>query len=358
MTIDSTVASNDKEKADALNIFFSSVFTLEYLQNIPAFEDRCENFLSSVDLSDKTIMVRFKKLKHKKSPGPDCIHPRILKELSEYLLVPLRILFTRSLSEGVLPNSWKISHVIPIFKGAKRSCASNYKPVSLTYIICKMLESLIWDALIKHLLDNNLLVEYHHGFIWGRSCVTQLLKIMDTSTEILDEGYDVDIAYLDYRKAFDSVPYERLLIKLEGHGMKNPILGWIRNFLIGRSQRVMIDSDKFEWAPVASGILQGHVLRPVLFIIYVNDLPDLIHSSIQMFADDTKVFNKITCSSDHEELQRDIDSLVEWSVAWQLKFNTAKCKIMHIGDPIAIRSTACEVTQVQQILKAQRKKRT
>ena len=118
---------------------------------------------------------------------------------------------------------------------------------------------------------------------------------MDTWTEILDEGYDVDVAYLDYRKTFDSVPNERLLIKLAGYGVKNPILGWIRNFLIGRNQRVVINSAKSEWVPVTSGIPQGSVLRPVLFIIYVNDLPDIIHSSIQMFADDTKVFNKITC---------------------------------------------------------------
>ena len=194
-----------------------------------------------------------------------------------------------------------------------------------------MMESLICDAIIKHLIDNNLLVECQHGFIQGRSCVTQLLKIMDTWTEILDEGYDVDVAYLDYRKAFDSVPYERLLIRFEGYGVKNPILGWIRNFLIGRSQRVVINSAKSEWAPVTSGIPQGSVLRRVLFIFYVNDLPDIIHSSIQMFADDTIVFNKITCSCDCEELQRDIDSLVEWSVAWQLNFNTAKCKTMHIG---------------------------
>ena len=113
--------------------------------------------------------------------------------------------------------------------------------------------------------------------------------------------------------------------------MKNPILGWIRNFLIGSSQRVVVSSAKSEWAPVTNGIPPRSVLRPVLFIIYVNDLPDIIHSSIQMFPDDTKVFNKITCPSDCKELQRDIDSLVEWSVAWQLKFNTAKCKIMHIG---------------------------
>ena len=123
----------------------------------------------------------------------------------------------------------------------------------------------------------------------------------------------------------------RLLITLEGYGVKYLILGWIRNFLIGRSQRVVIDSAKSELAPVTSGIPKTSVFRPVLFIIYVNDLPDIIHSSIQMFADDTKVFNKITCSSDCEELQRDIDSLIEWSVAWQLKFNTGRCKIMHIG---------------------------
>ena len=149
--IDSTVASNNKDNADALNIFFSSDFTQEDLQNILAFEDRYENLLSSVGLSDKAIMDKFKKLKHNKSPGPDGIHPRILRELSEYLLVPLRILFTRSLSEGVLPDSWKISHVIPIFKSGKRSCASNYRPVSLTCIICKMLELLIHDAIMTHI---------------------------------------------------------------------------------------------------------------------------------------------------------------------------------------------------------------
>ena len=134
--IGSTVASNDKEKADALKV------------------------------------------------RAWYIHPRILKELPAYLLVPLRILFTRSLSEGVIPNSWKISHVIPIFKGGKRSCASNYRPVSLTCIICKMMESLIHDAIIKHLINNNLLVQCQHGLIQGRSCVTQLLKILGTWTEI------------------------------------------------------------------------------------------------------------------------------------------------------------------------------
>ena len=108
------------------------------------------------------------------------------------------------------------------------------------------------------------------------------------------KSYNVDVAYLNYRKAFDSVPYERLLMKLEGYGVKNPILCWTRNFLIGRSQQVVVNSAKSEWAPVTSDIPQGSVLRPVLFIIFVNDLPDIIHSSIQMFADDTKVFNKIT----------------------------------------------------------------
>lgn len=181
------------------------------------------------------------------------------------------------------------------------------------------------------MIDNNFLSEYQHGFVHGRSCTTQLLKVVDRWTEILDQGGTVDAVYLDFAKAFDTVPHQRLLVKLAGYGINGHILEWIRHFLTGRKQRVGVAGTFSEWAEVDSGVPQGSVLGPVLFVCYINDMPDNIASFIYMYADDTKIFRRADSDRDRQALQRDIDELARWAEKWQLRFNVEKCKIMHLG---------------------------
>ena len=226
---------------------------------------------------------------------------------------------------------WKTAEVVPIFKKGKKSDPNNYRPVSLTSSVCKLVETVIRDAIFKHLESNELLTDAQYGFRKGRSCCTQLLDSMKDWANAIDEGYSMDIIYLDYRKAFDSVPHERLLNKLEAYGIKGEIHRWIRNFLIGRTQRVIVNGEYSKAASVSSGIPQGSVLGPILFLIFINDLPEILQSIVKLFADDTKLYRTIVDKNDETILQNDIDQIAAWSERWQIPFNVNKCKVLKVG---------------------------
>ena len=184
---------------------------------------------------------------------------------------------------------------------------------------------------MSFLNENKLLNEHQHGFRSGRSCVTQLIDVLDTWTGMLEEDGGVDVAYLDFSKAFDSVPHQRLLKKVKAHGIHGNLVDWIGSFLIGRKQRVVVNGKESSWASVVSGIPQGSVLGPILFVIYINDLPDNLRGHVEMFADDTKVYAHIKDPQDGDILQYDLNSLSDWAEKWQLKFNVCKCGVMHYG---------------------------
>lgn len=181
------------------------------------------------------------------------------------------------------------------------------------------------------MISNELLSDYQHGFVLGRSCTTQLLQVLDKWTEVLDEGGSVDVIYLDLAKAFDTVPHQRLLNKLFGYGVGGRILEWIKQFLTGRRQKVRVGQAESAWSEVISGVPQGSVLGPVLFVCYINDLPDIVSSFIYMYADDTKLFRRAGNGEDQEGLQWDLDLVGGWADKWQLCFNVEKCKTMHLG---------------------------
>jgi hypothetical protein len=325
-------ATTDEEKAHMLNEFFCSVFTNEDTSHIPDFEERkFENELRNIEVSREEVMKKLKALKIDKSPGPDALHPRILKEAAEEIALPLAHIFNKSREESKLPQIWKDANVSPLFKKGKRSDPGNYRPVSLTCIICKVMESIIRDRLMKHMDENKLLSDHQHGFLSGRSSSTNLLKVLDSWTESLDGGTPLDAVYLDFAKAFDSVPHERLLTKLNKYGVRGDVLGWIRQFLTGRRQRVRVNGAESSWKPVTSGIPQGSVLGPVLFVIFINDLPEVTSCPVEMFADDTKLYSPLNNHDDQVKLQEDIHKLTEWASKWQLRFNAGKCKILHLG---------------------------
>ena len=170
-----------------------------------------------------------------------------------------------------------------------------------------------------------------HGFRKGYSCLTNLLQFLDVATDIFDRGDQLDVSYLDFGKAFDKVPHKRLGLQLKSHGITGKMFDWIELWLSGRQQRVLLNGVKSKWREVHSGVPQGSVLGPLLFLIFVNTIENGIDSTVLKFADDLKVFKVIRDVDDQNAFQSDLDKLVKWSEAWQMKFNISKCKVMHVG---------------------------
>ena len=317
-----------------LSSFFTSVFTKENMQDIPDVPTKkFDAVLKDVKISKDRIRKKILSLNIAKSPGPDRVHPRLLKELAEIILEPLEKMFNLGLQSSKMPEEWKIGEILAIFKKGNRRSPMNYRPVSLTSIVCKLLESLVREEIILHMRSNKLFSPYQYGFIDKRSTTLQLLYVLDKWTEIIDDGGTIDAIYMDFMKAFDKVPHERLLRKAEAYGIGGPLLGWIRSFLTGRKQRVRVGEDSSKWTQVTSGIPQGSVLGPNLFVLYINDLPDSIqnNSTAIMFADDTKLFARTDTPKDKEKLQEDLDCVCKWSSLWLLKFHPDKCKVLSLG---------------------------
>ena len=201
----------------------------------------------------------------------------------------------------------------------------------MTSVPCKIMERIIRDKIVDHLETNNLLSRHQHGFRSNRSCLTQLLEYFTEIHDIIDSGNPVDAIYLDCKKAFDTVPHKRLIKKLESYGIVGKVLNWIKSFLNGRSQKVIVKGVSSDTLPVLSGVPQGSVLGPILFLIFINDLLDGIKSGGKLFADDSKLFKMIQSETDRDILQEDLLKLQEWSRKWLLEFNEKKCKVMHIG---------------------------
>ena len=266
-----------------------------------------------------------------KSPGLDNLHSRVLKEVAQSIAKPIQQLFSLTMNKGSLPLIWKRANVSPIFKKGKTQLASNYRPVSLTCILCKVQESIIRDDIIAHMNANGLISKRQFGFLSGRSTILQLLHVMDEWTDILDAGGTLDVCYMDFMKAFDKVPHRRLITKLHNHGIHGKLLDWICSFREHRQQRVLINGQYSTWSNVTSGIPQGSVLGPLLFVIYINDLPDTVLSQVFLFADDTKMYRQIQDASDRHTFQEDISKLQEWADKWLLRFHPDKCKLMTIG---------------------------
>ena len=232
-----TYTKNDQEKANILQEFFSSVFTEEPPGDPPYFEKRkYDSELNDIQISPDLVKKKLLKIKVKKSPGPDKIHPRVLHETTPSITMPLTIIFNTSIHTKYLPSDWKEANVSVIYKKGNKSLPNNYRPVSLTAIICKILESIVRDHVIDLMKRNKLFSENQFGFITGRSTMLQLLKVLDIWTEILDEGGSIDMIYCDFMKAFDKVPHRRLIHKVRQYGITDNILGWIENFLNNRKQ--------------------------------------------------------------------------------------------------------------------------
>jgi hypothetical protein len=233
----------------------------------------------------------------------------------------------------ICPKAWKLANVIPIYKKkGSRSTVTNYRPISLTCIACRVLERLIRNVMYQHMYDNNLLSIYQHGFVSKRGTLTQLLEAQNQIINALDHKKFVDQIFLDFSKAFDTVSHPKLITKLKQYGFSGKIFGWLKSFLTDRFQRVIIDDVTSSWKNVKSGVPQGSVLGPLLFIIYVNDITDHISiDSAKLYADDVKLLKCMLSQDECAVLQNDLNCVSEWSASWQLSLQPAKCKVMHFG---------------------------
>lgn len=328
-------ATSNKEKSRILSEQFASVFVEEPVGEVPkAKKENVKIELDNFDITKEAIRKVLNVLKTDKSPGPDCIHPRVIKELREELLEPLCIIFTSSLREGKVPEEWKEANITAIFKKGDRKEAGNYRPVSLTSVVCKIMETLMRERIIHHMKQNNLFSRWQFGFISGRSTVLQLINVIESWTDAIDRGLAVDVVYLDFMKAFDRVPHRRLLEKMSAYNINGNVRNWIEDFLTGRRQRVLVSGEASEWRNVISGVPQGSVLGPLLFVIFINDLPDTVknNSQVYLYADDTKVYKIVENVSDCLNLQEDLDEIKKWSEKWLLSFHPDKSKQLRIGN--------------------------
>lgn len=199
------------------------------------------NSMPSVLISKIQIEDKIGNLKINKSPGPDLIHPRILHESRMVISDALKCLFDKSLNTGVLPDEWKTSLVSVIHKKGRKDQFQNYRPISLTCVVCKVLESIIRDQVMHYFMSNNLFTKNQFGFIKGRSVMLQLLNIVDDWVSIFDSGGQIDVIYTDFEKAFDKVPHRRPLHKLRVYGLNDKLISWIEDFLCYRTQRIKIN---------------------------------------------------------------------------------------------------------------------
>ena len=323
-----TIIETDNTKAEIFNRFFSSVFVDD--NNItPKMPSRptVTGFRPTFDQDN--VSKAMLKTRSSTTVDPQGFCTYFLKQIKNSIVLPLCKIFEVSYVTGALPYQWLEAVVIPIHKKGSRSSVDNYRPISLCSTICKLMESVINEYITSHLKLHGLLKLQQFGFQKNKSCALQLVDCVNKWTKSLDAKNPIDIVYIDFQKAFDSVVHSKLLVKLPSYSFPPLLLLWIKNFLLNRSQRVKINNALSIPLPVCSGVPQGSVLGPTLFLLYINDLVDVMkYSEIRMFADDLKIFNT---ADNMELLQEDLDNICLWAEAWQLPISYKKCNVLHLG---------------------------
>jgi len=324
--------ADTKQKANILNSQFQSVFTTEPDNiNIPDKGPSPHPDIKPLNITLPGVQKLLQNINPYKASGPDNISGRVLKELHVQTAPILTMIFEKSLKTGITPTDWKHANVAPAFKKGEKYKPVNYRPISLTCISCKLMEHIITKHIITHLETNNILYDLQHGFRQYRSCETQLISFVQELASNNNTNRQTDLIIMDFAKAFDKVPHRRLLYKLQYYGIKHETLNWVTAFLSDRTQTVVLDGESSDLAPVTSGVPQGTVLGPVLFLAYINDLPEYLTSSkLRLFADDSIIYRTITSANDCEALQNDLNAAARWESDWLMAFHPDKCNVLTV----------------------------
>ena len=247
----------------------------------------------------------------------------MMKLCNDSITIPLEIIFEESLKKGIFPDMWKKGN-ISAHKKDDKTLINNYRPISLLPIFAKIFERVAYNSLFNYFLSNKLFTTSQSGFLPGDSCIAQLLSTIHEIQTAFDENPTVDVrgVFLDISKAFDKVWHDGLIFKLKSYGVEGGLLLLIKNYLHNREQRVVLNGQTSEWRRIKAGVPQGSVLGPLLFLIYINDLPDGITSICKIFADDTSLFSKVLdVNKSVNELNSDLEKINQWAYQWKMQFN-------------------------------------
>lgn len=332
-----------EEISNVLNRQFCSVWTDPIKENV--IEDANEFFttpisnntdqvLQDMQITEEMFITAINELKANSSPGPDNISAKFLKECKHEISKPIKIVWQIIFDSQRIPNILKESVITPIHKSGCKSKPENYRPISLTSIIMKLFEKVVRDVITRHLSKNNYFNFNQHGFRQGRSTISQLLHHYENLLEMQVNNYEVDVIYLDFAKAFDKVDHGTLLHKVKRYGITGKLGCFIHEFLTNRIQYVSVNGVRSEGRVIKSGVPQGTVLGPILFLIMISDIDKTCNprSLISSFADDTKLSHQINNSSSATDLQNDLNLIYKWASENGMKFNSEKFTHLSYGD--------------------------
>ena len=335
LNVNNKIIVDEREKTDLFNTYFSNASTVDDTNaEIPLPEQIYPNKLNSILVTADDIKDQLAILDTSKCYGPDGVSPKLVKEAGHILISPLQRLFNLSLNKGKFPKMWKQANVLPIFKKGNPNDPGNYRPVSLLCCFSKIFERIIFKYVYNHLIDHYLISMWQSGFRPGFSTVTQLTELYHKFCEAVSQGKEVRCVFLDISKAFDRVWHKGLIVKLQNCGLDNELLSWFTDYLKDRSQRVLINGQTSNWIAIQSGVPQGSVLGPLLFLVYINDLvPVVNHCNIRLYADDACLFIEL---KDHlgacNQINHDLERISDWANKWLVNFSPEKCKSMIVSN--------------------------
>ena len=323
LLVDDKIITDCKEKVKLFNDYFldqCKPFIND--STLPSFTQiSCSN-LDTIATTQKSILDIIKSLNVNKVHGPDNISGRMIEFCGDKITPPLSIIFENVINTGIFPTLWKPGNVTPVHKKDSKRIINNYRPISLLPLFAKIFEKILFLKMYNHFTPNNLITKNQSGFRPNDSVTNQLICLVDTIHSSIDINLDVRSVFLDMSKAFDKVWHEGWLFKLKQNGINGKLLNLLKSYLTNRNQRVLLNSSESRCGIVESGIPQGSVLGPLLFLININDLENGIKSHIKYFANDTSLF---TIVKDPDiptlELNHDLHLSSQWAYQWKMSFN-------------------------------------